>query len=322
MKTFVLSDESLNSQGFRVLTSGIDLTQFEKNPVMLYAHDDEILPIGRWRNVRKEGDRLLAEAEFDEGDELAQQISAKVEKGYINCCSIGFKVTSTTDNPYFMLPGQKWDTVSECVLLECSICAVGSNYNAMRLYDERGRRMELSDENMMRLSHTKFNIKKTTMTEEEINALRANIETYKAELEKLSADFKKLRAELETKKAELETKKAEVEQLRAERHAREEREIEEALSAAVNDGRIQRGDLERWHKLMELDRESTMTVLASLNSRTSISALLKGGAQGDEYAGKSWEELDKSGKLSAFKDRDPEGFRELYKSTFGVEYRG
>ena len=315
MKTFILSDESLNSHGFRVLTSGIDLTQFLRNPVMLYAHDDEILPIGKWRNVRKEGDRLLAEAEFDENDELAQQISAKVERGYINCCSLGFKVTATTDNPYWMLPGQKWDTVSECVLLECSICAVGSNYNAMRLYDERGKRMELSDENMMRLSHTKSNIKKTTMTEEEINALRADNEARMAEIEKL-------RAEIETRRAEFETITAEVKELRAERHAREEREIEEALSAAVNDGRIQRGDLERWHKLMELDRESAMTVLANLNSRTSISALLKGGAQGDEYAGKSWDELDKSGKLSAFKDRDPEGFRELYKATFGTEYRG
>lgn len=315
MKTFVLSDESLNSHGFRVLTSGIDLEQFRKNPVMLYAHDDEMLPIGRWTNIRVEGDRLLADAEFDAEDELANQIGAKVEKGYINCCSIGFVVTATTSDPVLMLPGQKWDTVSGCKLLECSICAIGSNYNAMRLYDERGKRMELSDENMMRLSHSRINIKKTTMTEEEINELRADREAKVAEIEKLSAEREELERKVTTQEAELET-------LRAEARARLERETEEALSAAVLDGRIQRGDLERWHKLMEADRESAMAVLAGLNGRTSIGALLREGAKGDEWSGKSWDELDKGGKLGAFKRDNPDGFRELYKRTFGVEYRG
>lgn len=315
MKTFVLSDESLNSHGFRVLTSGIDLEQFKKNPVMLYGHDDEMLPIGRWLNVRVEGDRLLAEAEFDSDDELAQQISAKVESGYVNCCSIGFMITATTSDPVWMLPGQKWDTVSGCKLLECSICAIGSNYNAMRLYDERGKRMELSDENMMRLSHSRINIKRETMSEEEINELRADRDARVAEIEKMSAE----RGELEAKVTSME---AELEAFRAEARARVERETEEALSAAVKEGRIQRGDLERWHKLMEADRESAMAVLASLNGRTSIGALLREGAKSDEYGGKSWDELDKGGKLSAFKRDNPDGFRALYKATFGVEYRG
>lgn len=37
-KTFVLSDESVNSYGFRVLTDGIALDNFKKNPVMLWNH--------------------------------------------------------------------------------------------------------------------------------------------------------------------------------------------------------------------------------------------------------------------------------------------
>jgi len=33
---FILSDESVNSYNFKVITDGIDLERFKKNPVMLY----------------------------------------------------------------------------------------------------------------------------------------------------------------------------------------------------------------------------------------------------------------------------------------------
>ena len=52
--TFVLTDESVNSYGYRVLTSGIKMEQFLKNPVMLYSHDNNRMPIGTWENVRPE----------------------------------------------------------------------------------------------------------------------------------------------------------------------------------------------------------------------------------------------------------------------------
>lgn len=32
-----ISNDSLNSYGFRVLTSGMDVTQYNRNPVLLYA---------------------------------------------------------------------------------------------------------------------------------------------------------------------------------------------------------------------------------------------------------------------------------------------
>ena len=51
-KTFILHDETVNTQGFRMLTSGADLSVFKNNPVMLLNHDDWDLPIGRWENIR------------------------------------------------------------------------------------------------------------------------------------------------------------------------------------------------------------------------------------------------------------------------------
>ena len=60
-KTFILHDETVNTQGFRMLTSGADLSVFKNNPVMLLNHDDWDLPIGRWENIRVEGTQILAE---------------------------------------------------------------------------------------------------------------------------------------------------------------------------------------------------------------------------------------------------------------------
>lgn len=81
--TFLVSDESLNSHGFKVLTAGINTTNFEKNPVMLYMHDRSHSVIGRWENLRKEGNKLYADAIFDEEDPEAVKIAGKVERGFI-----------------------------------------------------------------------------------------------------------------------------------------------------------------------------------------------------------------------------------------------
>ena len=67
--TFVLHDETVNTYGFRMLTSGANLEEFRKNPVILLNHKDWELPIGRWENIRIEGTQILADALFDEKDD-------------------------------------------------------------------------------------------------------------------------------------------------------------------------------------------------------------------------------------------------------------
>ena len=44
----VISNSSVNSYGGRVLTTGIDITQYQKNPILLYMHmrADEINYLG------------------------------------------------------------------------------------------------------------------------------------------------------------------------------------------------------------------------------------------------------------------------------------
>ena len=108
------------------------------------------------------------------------------------------------------------------------------------------------------------------------------------------------------------------EKVRAQRDA----EIESLLSAAMKDGRIEEGLAEAWRALLTADFENAKKSLEGLHSRQSLSAMLEEQKGKGAYAGKSWDELDQAGQLSAYKASDPEGFKGLYKRTFGVEYKG
>lgn len=124
---FVVSDETLNSHGFIVLTSGINTAKFERNPIMLYMHDRDNGVIGRWENVHKEGTQLIAEAVFDESTELGAKVKKQVENGFLRSASIGI------DNMiYDERDGVK--TVTQCDLFEISIVDMPANENAVKLY--------------------------------------------------------------------------------------------------------------------------------------------------------------------------------------------
>jgi hypothetical protein len=150
-RTFILSDESVNTYGFWVSTKGIDLGQFEKNPVMLWGHhrtwrgtDDEVLPIGHWENIRKVGGQLLAEPVFDEKDPFAKRISEKVSGGFLKAASIGMTVIETSADTQHLKPGQTLETVTKCRIREASIVDIGANSNALVLYDQNGAALNLS----------------------------------------------------------------------------------------------------------------------------------------------------------------------------------
>ncbi|MFK7058908.1 HK97 family phage prohead protease [Flavobacterium oreochromis] len=120
--TFLVSDESINCYGGKVLTSGISTTQFEKNPIMLYMHERPNV-IGRWENLKIENDKLYADAVFDIADPKANEIAGKVERGFLKSASVGLSIIE-----------KEGDTITKSELLEISIVDVGGNSNALRLY--------------------------------------------------------------------------------------------------------------------------------------------------------------------------------------------
>lgn len=157
-KKFVVNDDSvLNDRGFRVMTSGIRLDKFKKNPLGLFMHsrpdrwdlkNDSVLPICTWSDPEIEGTTLTSIPTFDESDDFAQKIGNKVEKGFLRMASIGIIPITVSSDPAYMLPGQERPTVVESELVEISVVDIGSNPNAVSLYslDQEGNLVQLSSE--------------------------------------------------------------------------------------------------------------------------------------------------------------------------------
>lgn len=147
-KEVVISTSGLNCYGSRVLTSGIDLTQYQKNPVLLWMHrrsfNGKDMPIGRMENLRIDGDRLIGTPVFDENDEFAKQIAGKWENGFLRMASAGIEIVETSDAPEHLLQGQTRATITRCKLEEVSIVDIGGNDEALQLYGTDGKLMTLS----------------------------------------------------------------------------------------------------------------------------------------------------------------------------------
>ena len=299
MKRIVISDESLNSYGFWVVTDGIDLSAFLKNPVMLWNHNRDDhgtvnaqLPIGIWKDLRIENGVLTGEPVFDEKDEFALKIKQKYEAGILNACSMGFMPLEWSDTPEMLKEGQKVATVTRCRLMEISICDIPSNANAtVVLYDENSKTINLSDLPNMAIGPKINDMSKEIALKlglEENASPQACVEAIQKKDEKiatLEAENKKLK---EHEKAANEAKRAEAVRL---------------LDDAVKTGRIDAKARPKFEKLFELDHEAAKAALAEMPERKPLTVQPpKGNAGGDERS--SWNYLD-------WMKKDPEGLRKM-----------
>ena len=137
-KRFVLSTSQLNSHGFRSLTDGADLTEFIANPIMYWLHvtpegknNEELLPIGFWEDIKKEGDEITAVPNFDDNDEFAMKICNKVEHGTLRAASVEVEPLQLDTDKKNWLKGQKLPTVTRWKIGEASIVDRGSNKGAL-----------------------------------------------------------------------------------------------------------------------------------------------------------------------------------------------
>ena len=126
---FILSHESEDRLGDIVRVDGWDLKMFKKNPVMLWAHDNRLPPIGRWANVSVDGKSLVGTAVFDD-DQFSRTIENKVRRGFLNAVSVGFRPTEfkalDSDNPWGGIEFTKQE------LLETSVVSVPAHPRALR----------------------------------------------------------------------------------------------------------------------------------------------------------------------------------------------
>lgn len=137
-KTFVLSDETVNSYGFVVKTAGIRLDNARNNCPAFYDHKTWELPLGHWENLRVENNRLLGDLVIEGANELEKSYITKINNGDIKGASIGADPLVWNNDANQLKQGQMRPTLDQCELFEASITPLPGNTNSLCLKREDG----------------------------------------------------------------------------------------------------------------------------------------------------------------------------------------
>lgn len=325
-KSFILHDESVNTRGFRMLTSGANLEEFKRNPVMLLNHNEWSMPIGRWENIRIEGGKILADAVFDEQDVTGREVKGKVERNFIRMASIGaWPPDEVDDTPLLKVEGQRGPTVTRWAVREASIVTIGANHNALAFYDrETGERIDLTDEdNLLRLFDTKTSNHNSNINKMKELAKILNLADTASESE-VALAMRQVISDRDRLKNENTTLSDRVDALNKAKKDEQKAEATALVDAAVKDGRLDAKAKESYLKLFDADHESAKATIDALPKRKSVTAQMhdaedKNLTELADLEKMNWADLDKAGKLVTLRDKYPDVYAAKFKERFGVE---
>lgn len=203
-----LTNDTLNSYGFRVLTEGVDISQYERNPILLYMHNRG-LAIGLIKDIRRENGEITGELAFDEATDLSRQCKTQWEFGSLRMVSIGIEVIETSEALEHLVTGQRYATVTKSRLFEVSLVDIGANNDAIRLHGKDGELITLGDGGVCplpRLNHKshknrEMDIKTLALTlglpetadEATVNAKLAELNASKEEAERIRQENEQLK---------------------------------------------------------------------------------------------------------------------------------
>jgi len=325
-KSFVLHDESVNTYGFRMLTSGADLSEFIKNPVMLLNHDDWSLPIGRWENIRIEGTEILADPVYDLKDDRGKKVAGKVEDGFLNAASIGaWPPEEISEEPALKLSGQKYPTVTKWKAREASMVTIGSNHNALVFYDSKGEKIDMHDASavIQLIDNHKFSLKnKNNMELNKVLKLAdtADDAARLAAVNVLLADKSRLEGDNNRIKQENVALKDKIDKINEDAKAERTAKGIALVDAAVKDGRINADGKASFLELFDLDFEKAEKSLAALPKRKSVTEQMDAGATDNvelaDLTKKDWDTIDKENKLTLLHDKYPDLYKEKFDKRF------
>lgn len=146
-KEFCLTDNSVNVYGYRLLTEGLDLAQYKKNPIGFMMHEREGGVLVKWEDFRTEGDKLYGKPVINLSHPKGAEIASQVENGFINAASMGKIIClAATDDVSLKMEGQTGPTVTKWFPREISFVDIPGNHNALaNLYDINDNELNLAD---------------------------------------------------------------------------------------------------------------------------------------------------------------------------------
>lgn len=307
MKRVRISNDSLNSYGTRVLTSGMDVSQYSRNPVLLYMHERGYV-IGYVKDLKVENDEVSGELVFDEASELSRRCKRQWEFGSLKMVSAGLGILELSEAPEHLVQGQTRPTISKSKLFEVSVVDIGANDDAIVLHKD-GQRIDLSKDGgiILPLLHSKNNKKSEEMDREKL-ALKLGLGKDASE-EAIFAELSKLK-----------TAGEEVENLRKENEALLTSRIEAMVDSAIVEKKIDAGRKEHFVSLgKKVGADELKEVFDSMSPRVMLSSIVNGsGAANTPGEYKKLSDVPESKLLDLRRD-NPSEYKRLYKEEYGIE---
>lgn len=307
MKRVRISNDSLNSYGTRVLTSGMDVSQYSRNPVLLYMHERGYV-IGYVKDLKVENDEVSGELVFDEASELSRRCKRQWEFGSLKMVSAGLDILELSEAPEHLVQGQTRPTISKSKLFEVSVVDIGANDDAIVLHKD-GQRIDLSKDGgiILPLLHSNNNKKSEEMDREKL-ALQLGLGKDASE-EAIFAELSKLK-----------TAGEEVENLRKENEALLTSRIEAMVDSAIVEKKIDAGRKGHFVSLgKKVGADELKEVFDSMSPRVMLSSIVSGsGAANTPGEYKKLSDVPESKLLDLRRD-NPSEYKRLYKEEYGIE---
>jgi hypothetical protein len=335
-KDFLLTDSSLNSYSYRLLTSGYLMDEFKKNPIGYYLHADPDNTeytrkdgvLVKWEDIRKDGDKVYGKPCINLSHSRGQKTVDEIESGFLNAASMGhFVVLEVSDKPEDYLPNQKSVTVSKWFNRECSLVDIPGNYNALtNLFDENNNPLKLED---LLAKQNNQTMKQVFFTPAQLAALNCKAEDDAAAVETAFANLIAKAAKVDSLTSDLtaanSAKTIAEDALKAFKKTTVETQVNDLLDKALNvDKKITAKVKDELKTTYAENPIGLKSLIDALPAYVSISDALNNNNADKvkDLAAKSWSELDKEGKLEDLKANDLPTFKAKYKEQFHKEYEG
>ena len=305
-----ISNERLNSYGTRVLTAGMNVEQYNRNPVLLYMHERGQV-IGYVKDLKVEGDEVTGELMFDEATELSQRCKKQWEFGSLKMVSAGIDILELSESPEHLVQGQTRPTISKSKLLEVSVVDIGANDDAIVLQKD-GKLIELGKDAARELpllhSNNNKNQKPKQMDQEKL-ALQLGLPK--------DADEATITAKL----AKLQAAGAEAETLRQERDTLRAARIETLVNAAIAEKKIGEDKKQQFLDLgKKIGADELKQTFDAMSPQVKLSNIVNGGGvpAGGHAEYKKLSDVP-SDELSKMREQNPAQYKKLYKAEYGIE---
>lgn len=312
-KEFCLTDNSVNVYGYRLLTEGLDLAQYKKNPIGFLMHDREGGVIVKWEDLRIEADKLFGKPVINLSHPKGEDIAAQVENGFINAASMGkIVVVEASDDKDLMLPGQTGPTVTKWFPREISFVDIPGNHNALaNLYDINDNELNLAD--FVKPKPTEMS--KILLTAVMLTALNLSDKSSEDDANKAFQDLLDnagkvpgLEKDLADKQIALDEKENALKDLKA---ASVTKEVQDLLAKGEADKKLTKAMSTQLAETFKENPTGLKNLIDATPAQVVVTEQLDGQKDLADLEGQSWDDLYAADKLEAVRNKFPDLYEKL-----------